>query len=588
MKRVEDWTYNDAVAAVDAHVNERVGDDYATNAAMIEDGDFWQDGKHWVGPRGGDVAWEAAIKAAVERQHIPGGAILEGVGNFVRGLVGKQANIQAVPLEGDADDEAAREAAAELVEALSVWWDDRRLWEKMRRVVARSRWAGWGTFRLRILPAKLERTRTEDGEVTRLPRMESFADALAAIDLEAPEPDQCVVIEHPDTGQRVAIFHYAVIDDGNKGKNRVEVWYEDGDKTRLRVLEEGGEQVASGEYDWGGRLPVSEMDGELMVTEPVRRAEAAFAFAQTMVVRAGESAGFRERTTSNAEPAGLWLPTPPVNGPVRSIDDGRGGTLYFHPLPRSLGAGVTTDLVGIVTKATDAGEERATPSITYADPVDPEFAIRPAHHWRARVLELCQQGHLALITRGESSGIGYEQARATFAADLDAHVDPAERALTEILEAAVTMAESMQANPDRWLERFRMIVTITPDPGPISPERRKQIIEEVKAGLKARSTAMAELGTDDVAAELDAIEQDPQSQLGAIKERVGIMLQLKAAEPDLSLVQAAIAVGWDADEARDLFGEADAAAAQARQAREEIADALRGGREGEPEPRVAA
>lgn len=586
MKRFEEWTYDDAVQAIAAHMEDRVGKAaYQVNRAMVEDGDFWQHGELWIGPRGSDEAWQAKIRAAIERQHVPGGAVLEAIGNFVHGLLGKQAHIQAVPLEpaeeGSEAEARQKQEADELVEQLSVWWDRVRLWTLMRLVAARSRWAGWGSLRLRIPPGRLVRSEGEDGGVVlRLPRFSSFAEALAAIDLSAPEPEHCVVIEHADTQQRAAIFHYTVdpSGEGQEQEKRVEIWYQDGDDTVLRLLTEGDGEVQSERYPWGGRLPISELDGELLVTEPVRRTEAAYMAAQTNIMRAIESSGFRERYTTNAEPAGIWLPTPPENiGPTPTVTDDRGNTLYLHPLPRALGAGITTDLVGIVTERTADGEKRATPGIEFADPVDPEPLIRAAEYWRGRVLQLCYQGHLAMSGRGEASGYAYEQSRAAYAGDLDAHVDPTERAITETLEAAVVMGESMMDSPPRYLERFRLIVTVVPDPGPVSSAAQQEIRANVEAGLLSRPSAMAQIGVDDVAAELDAIEQDPQSQLGVLKERTAIMAQLKAAEPEMSLVQAAIIAGWDEEEAQRLFAEADAAAVQARQAREAIAEALRGG-----------
>lgn len=594
MTRFEDFTYDDAAAEIERRKAERLGDAYATNHGMAERHDFWQGGKLWVGPRGSPEAWEARVKAAVEAQFVPGGAILEALANFTRGLFGKQANIQAVPAgpveEGSAADKALDKEAEELVEALSVWWDRVELWAKMREVGSRSRWAGWGALRLRIPAGRLRERKTADGVVRELPTFKALAEALAAIELDAPEPDHCILIQHPDTQQRAAIFHYSKKNDAGQTENHVELWYDEGEgdqrRTVLRILPEKGEAEGPYPYEWGGRLPVSEMDGELMLTEPVRRAEAALAFAATNVVRVGETAGFRERYTMNAEPAGLWLPTRPITeGAVRSMDDGKGGTLYFHPLPRSLGAGVTTDLVGIPIEAGADGEKRATPGIEIADPVDPEYATKVVEFGRARVLHLCHQGHLAMTARGESSGTAYEQARATFAGDLQLHVDPAERALTQVLEAVVTMAESMMGRPAKVLDRLRLIATLTPDAGPVSPEYSRETRELVKEALLSRSTAMARLGTDDVAAELDAIDQDPASQLAMTERRAKAM----AAFPDeVPLVIRAILVGYTEEEARRYFGEADAARVRGEeQARDEIRAALERGRT-EPEGEVAA
>lgn len=583
MKPFEEWTYEDATKAINAHVAEHVGDAYDVNRAMVEDHDLWQRGELWVGPRGSDQVWVAKIRDSVERQYVPGGAVLEAFGNVVRGLLGKEATLQLVPREevpeGSEQAEALEREAKEVAGQLMGLWGRVQLWRHMRRVVIRSRWAGWGPIRWRIPPGRLERSEGEDGTVvTRLPRFESFEDALSAIDLSTPEPKHCVVIEHEDTQQRAAIFHYTAQDSKTGDRSRVELWYEDGDQTVSRVLVEGGETLASETYDWGGRLPITEVDGELLLTEPVRRAEASLAFAQTNVNRSTETSGFRERYTMNAEPAGLWLPVRPNDiAAPRSSTDEHGNTLYFHPLPRSLGAGVTTDLIGVLTESTPEGEKRATPGVEIADPVDPEHAIKAARFWRARVLEMCYQGHLAMTGKGETSGEAYEQARAAYIGDLDAHVDPTERALTEAIEAVIVMAESMMSAPPRYLERYRVVVTVVPDPGPVSAAVRQEIRADVEAGLLSRVTAMAKAGVDDVDDELDAIEQDPKSQLGLIHERVGIMRELRATEPDMPLVQAARVAGWSEEEAKELFGETDTLSTQDRQERDAIRDALEGG-----------
>lgn len=578
MKRFDEFTYDDAVAEIERRKKDRLGDAYQVNHDMAELHDFWQDGELWVGPRGGLLAWNAEVRDRIKAQYIPGGAVLEALANFVRGMLGKQANIQAVPAGpvSEAEEEARNREAGELIEVLSVWWDRVELWEKMRRAVARSRWAGWGPLRLRIPTGRLIERETEDGTVIReLPKFGTLEEALEAIELHAPEPDQCIVIQHPDTQQRAAIFHYTDQADNGSPVNYVELWYEEDGKTVLRILQQGAGEATVLSYDWGGALPISEVDGEVMITEPVRRAEAALAFASTNFVRTVETAGFRERYTINAEPAGLWLPARPEGGAPRTMDDGQGGTLYFHPLPRSLGAGITTDLIGIPVESDTDGEKRATPQITIADPVDPKYATDAEEFARARVLQRCGQGHLAMIASGEASGFAYEQARAAFAGDLQLHVDPTERGLTQILEAVVAMAESMMVRPLNVLERLRLIVTLTPDAGPISPEMRKQYIEEAEKGCRSRSSAMALIGIDDVQAELEAIEQDPLNQISMTERRAKAM----AAFPDeVPLVTRAILVGYTEEEARQYFGEADAARVRAEeQARDEIRDALERG-----------
>ncbi|HET7321186.1 MAG TPA: hypothetical protein VFI96_01745 [Longimicrobiaceae bacterium] len=587
MKPFDQWTYRDAAQAITKRKERSVGaEGYKANRALVEEHDFWQNGETWVGPRGSAAAWAAALREAIEKQHIPGAASLEALSNYARGEFGKEPLVQAVPAEpvaeGSEREDALTAEAEALIADLSAWWDDAGLWAKLRQAGIRSRWATWGTLRLRIRPGVLQEG--ENG-APQLPAFSSFAEALSAIEVSAPEPEHAIVLEHPDTGQRAALFTY---EEGEQRQKRAELWYQDGEQTVFRILPEGGEVAEVDRYDWAGELPISEMDGELLLTEVVRRQEAALDFAETNVVKVGETAGFRERYTMNAEPNGIWTTAvPPGPGPHTQETDERGQTLYFHPVPRSMGPATTTDLVGRKVKSDQSGEQRANPGVHIADPVDPQFAITGAEYRRARVLQLCHQGHLAMIATGEASGFAYEQARAVFRGDLEWHKSPAEMALLRLLTALVRMADSMTSEPARVLERLRLVVTLTPDAGPISPELRAAVMQEVEKGLRSRESAMGMLGIEDVSAEMEAIQQDPAAQLGLLERRVGVLTLLMGANPDLSMVQAAIAVGWDEEEARKLFGEADAAAAQTRQGREEIAAALQRGREADPEREVA-
>lgn len=584
MKPFEDWSYQDAVDEIAARKNARVGEaGYDANRAMAEAYDFWQDGKTWVGPRGTAAVWVAALKAAVAQQHVPGAASLEALGNFARGLFGKEANVQLVPrapvAEGSDEEAALKKEAEEILSFLSAWWDRVGLWAKLRQAGVRSRWATWGPLRLWIPSGRL--AEGEDG-ARALPSLPSFEGALGAIELSAPEPDHAIAFTHPDTQARAALFHFVEQEDG-RDVNRVELWYQDAEQTRLRILPQSGEPEDLGPYPWGGEVPVAEVDGELLLTEVVRRQEAALDFAETNVVKVGETAGFRERYTMNAEPNGLWLTTEPPGGATRTHTDEQGKTLYFWPTPRSMGPAVTTDLIGVKTETGTTGEKRATPGVEIADPVDPEFATKGAEYRRARVLQLCHQGHLAMIGTGEASGFAYEQARAAFRGDLEWHKSPAEIALLRLLVTAIRMAESMASEARSILERFRLVVTLTPDPGPLAPDYMEEIRAQVKEGLLSRASALGKLGVEDVQAELAAIDQDPEAMLGVVVKRVGVITSLLAANPNMPMVAAAVVAGWEEAEAKKLFADADAATAQDRQGRQEMLDALQRGR-GNPAP----
>lgn len=532
MKPLAEFTLDDAIAEIEARKASLGEGGFDANRKLIEEQDFWQDGETWKGPRGTPAAWAASLKEAVANQHIPGAASFEALNNFLRGLFGKEANIQAVPVaddsvgdQGNSDEEVAE--ARQLVDFLTEWWDDVGLWGILREAGRRSRWAGWGDVRLWIPDGLLEDG--GDGS-TRLPIRDDFASALAAIRVSAPMPDSGISFRHPSTQSQASIFTYTDDDDNLKA----ELWYQDLEQldengkplTVLVILSDEGREGPY-EYEWGGRIPQAEIKGEVMITDVVRRQEAALNFAETNIVKIGETAGFRERYTGNAEPNGIWLTTRPTTlGPTREITLDDGSKLYFHPTPRSMGPSVTTDLVGIKIETSDEGERRATPSVTIAEPVDPAYGIAGAEYRRKRVLELCGQGHLAMIGSGESSGFAYEQSRAVFRGDLEWHKNPVEMAIASILETVIVMAESMMSSPPRYLERFRIVVTLTVDPGPVSPEYQNQVMVMVDKGLLSRPSAMSRLGVEDVQGEMDAIEQDPSAQVGRWKAIAEVLREL--------------------------------------------------------------
>lgn len=605
----ENWTYQDASGAYDELVEEMGGEDaYEANRLFVEEHDHWQDGAGWVGPDGGsNAAARTKILAAVERQFTPRDAIGEVLDRMANALLKNEPDIDFVPLEpiddpvfeeGESEDvrrEALAEVevkraeqlqeAADLRAQLAAWWDARKLWDLVRDTVKRSRWASQGVLRTWIAPGNLadvpdagksgeNADSDETGESAKaLPTGLEFFEALQLVELSAPEPGVSFVHRDPDTQQEVAVFLYTEDD-----TQMAELWYVDGETTVLRVV--GGEEEEEHTFELGGLLPINAMDARLLITDPVRRLQRRLNFFESIIVRVGETAGFPERYTINAMPSGVWLQTPPTDGPaLDKYEDEKGTTWFLHPATRTLGAAVTTELIGIEDEDDDGKKRRAAPGVVFKEPTDPEYAAKASDHAYRAVLGQCKQKHIAMDSTGEASGVAYQQARADFDDDLGDMKPAAEALVRKTLEVAIAWAEQMGAAGESVLERFRLSVTLRPRSGPITPAEQEQNNANVGAGTMAVESAMAANGIEDVEAEIERIRNSPEARVELITRQVSTILDLSREGVPMDL--AAEILGIQDREQLERFRRAQAALSEGRAQEEAQDDEVQAAREAE-------
>lgn len=554
------WTLQDIRREIAAEIDRTVSPyGYDANYAYIELRDHWQNGDTWVGPDGGSLAVRRAILDAVQRQFTPVDLIAEALDTFADALLQREPGIAFVALEPAEPETSTADAQQKEADAMyadvSKWWDGKRLWEHARHAAKRSRWAMRGALRLWISPAALELSNTEiatpsQESTTVLPTELSFADALGVINVNAPLPDACFTFMDLNTQTPVAVF----LTTDDEGEPVAEMWFTEvgstndkgernaADATVYTVLRIVGDSDAPKdqpqEYrlETGGRLPIHEMPGSLLITDAVRRQQARANFFETLLLRIGETAGFPERYTTNAKPQGIWLQTKPTNGPA--LDEHTDGevTWYLHPSPRTLGASITTDLRGLESEKDDQGRTTiATPGVIFKEPTDPQGAINSSIHARRTFLQSCHQGHMAMESRADSSGVAYEQARASFESDLNNSSGPLTALIASTIEYAIALAEQMaggitpagvaSAKPGtRFLDRYRCVVTLHPSAGPITAAMRTSVGAEVEAGRLSKAAGMAQNGVEDVSGELEAIATSPEGR-AALTQAQGTAVQ---------------------------------------------------------------
>lgn len=553
-KHFTEWTIQDAQAALSDPLNEAVTPaGLASNRKFVEDHDHWQDGDTWVGPRGSDTLWAASIRDAVERQFTPVDLIGEVLDRIRDALVKREPSVELAPAAGLEDAEESDEEDAEreeILRALAEWWDAKRLWPRVGEAIKRSRWATRSALRFWVPPG----LRDEDGS---LPTGLALSEALDRLEIVAPDPENGGVFVDEETREEVAVFVFT--DDENR--TTAELWWAGNPAARPGELEDGTHFKLLGDADegdvgelaipdTGGALPIAGLEGSLLVTDAVRRQQNRLNFFESLLNRVAETGGFPERYTLNAAPIGEWLRTkPPDTERVLDVytDPASGETWYLWPSPVTIGAGVLTRLVGIDRGGEEGGKE--SPGVQFRDPTDPEFAIKSAEHARATILSQCKQGHLVNTSRAEASGLAYEQARSDHVNDLEGTRIEVEAMVRRFIESAIAWAAVMSSEAAGILEKYRVVVNLHVNAGPLSPEQKREIVTQWKEGMKSRETALAELGVEDVPAELDRLAEEERAGLDLRKKQAEIMVQLLAV--GVAGETAALFAGLDPEDEED-------------------------------------
>jgi len=610
-KRIDEWTSaSEAESVIQESLETSCGSRFAydQNFEIIEHHDHWREGLGWVGPNGGpDRRRQRHILKQVEPGFIPVDAAGDIVGNVVDAIAGTEGDVGFAPVseeaEGLEETEAEIDAAAEgegesaaaedtvpdevrdVVAALSRWWDDKRLWDKVRVAIKRSQYAGRGGLYLRV-PAN----RLVNGA---LPTVGTLAEALELIEIETPVAHKAYRYTDPETTDECAI---SLVE--REGKTVAQLWRlvrvratpgtpssngAQAPATPTRALEaqpgeEGewvvryselpaktGEATPYPDLPLGRRLPLIELTDDVLLTEPIRRQQAQVNFAKTILNRLLQTGGFPQVVTTNAQPPSIWMRSKPTDAPPLETKIEGGVTWYRHRVAWEMGAGAVLELMGVdlgVAISGEPGQENravrqiTTPSFERIAPVDPTYSTGAIDHALRILYGNCKQRHLAKTSTSEASGEAYEQDRAQFTTYIKNRGGKVARFLAELLESALAIAALIapEAGVDDFLETYRAVVGLHTDTGPVAEGTQRLAVELYEKRLIARGTMQHRLGVDDTDAENAAIERDEPQRLTLSERRATIVRAWLNADAPLS--GAVTESGLDADERERIYGDA--------------------------------
>lgn len=478
------------------------------------DGDHWQDGNGWMGPRPGEnEAGAAAVLEELERGFVSQNAVKEVDERHVSGVVGYEPQFSLTltrPLKEDEEPTDAEKATIDEAEAfLTKWWNDRKIHEWLHKAVGALLYNERQCLRLYVPRGLLA---TEGGSTGTLTVVD-IADALSKIFLDMPLPENAAVHTDDDTQKQIGVHVWEAGE--RKG---VELYYlgpDNPDKTKLetffRSVEEGSDvQLA---FLLGGRIPMYQLERRPLITQALLASQRGLNLALSCIPKNVITGGWLERTLLNAQMPGKWE------------YDAEGARKRFIPEAYTTGPNTTNFVLGVDTTDEDGRTTFTDPQMVYREPVPVTSAVEAKEEFYQSILKEAKQLHV-LGSNEAMSGYSREHARADYEASLRITASIVEGLVRWLVETSLAMAEAFLSKPGLYTNQLRCDVTCVLDTGPASPEEMKANTDAVEKGLLSEETAMARNGVVDVDAEKGKINSSQLRKLEIKTKQAAIISQL--------------------------------------------------------------
>lgn len=525
-------------------------------ATKFYDGDHWQNGDGWIGPRPqpGEEG-EQEVLAMIQTAFVSRNVIKEIVDRHARGVIGFEPAWRFIPrrpMEDNEDPTPAEQTDIDDIEAaLTDWWNTRKVPSWLKAAVADLLQARRSHLRLYVPKGLLvdgPAVAQDDGTTKPGPRgvsvnsQDGLAGALKFVYVDHPPPMNAAVYTDPDTQQSVGILIYkpnAGSVDKQEGQETAELTYlNEIGQTVIRTVGQDAAGSSNFTFDLGRNLTLFEMSREPLITTQLTQGQKALNLALSMLPRNVVTGGFIERILLNAQMPGYWVDasgnrTTDINARKR-----------FVALPYKAGAGTTNFIRGMDYIDQKTGETKVTdPTVSFREPAPVTAPVEAKRSHYQDMLEEADQAHVLLQAEATPSGRSREQARQDYIDSLTDTRDAVEAAGRWLLEATLAMAEMLAGRANVLVAQYRCDFTVKINAGPQTDAERTANDTSVEKRRLSRETAMERDGVLDVDAELAKINEDPTSQLTLLKTQFEVMAAATGA--GMGIVGAAKLVGLD-------------------------------------------
>lgn len=462
----------------------------ARAALRYLEGDMWQDGKGWVGPRlipevdGGDEA--RAFSAEVERILTGANIVREFVLRHVAGVLGREPSWALIGVS---------EADQAL---LTTWWDSEVVPSSSDKLPTAANGV-LGDALARALCGEITVLRLRVQSRPNEPR--DLADALSRIKVDVMGADEAAVLSLDPVPLGVAALyrdsHSLAYRLGvSKGLQIVEATtLDDSGNTIVFVA-----NVPSSPLPLGGRLTMAALSVPPLITPTIIGMQRHLVKTMTAMGRNTDYAGFAEITYLNAQ-----RPTTPIE------DDTQPSGYRYEPRPLKTGPGVRTWLTGIEQSGTAGGVINATPSVFVRDPVSPAAFTETSAELTFRAYCEARQLHALIGNQTEMSGESRRQAAADFIASLGGSAQGVQSVAAWMLETVYALALALIG--DQIADGVKATVTCNLSGTLATGDELREKRDAVSAGLIDRSHYQMAQGIADPIAE-DALIQASRARLG--------------------------------------------------------------------------
>jgi hypothetical protein len=475
--------------------------------------DHWQDGAGFLAPLPpkDDATYDTLIKA-LKNMFVAEDIIGDCLARRCNGILGKDPQwsferLEEMENDGQSEDETDEQLDA-INEHMAEWWKERNVLGTLKKFANAIGYGKRSFLRIYIPPGRFEQVETNaKGErVTNIViNAATPEDALKHIFIEHLERDQAAVFVDKYSMQKVGIVVGAndISDDEPidpaieqpSSDKWAEVSYHNGEMTVLRIVSEGGmEQVM--EADLRGRLMLYEGVHALYITDSVKRNQKDLNTTRTQIRINNDNAAFQQRVFINLQPPG-------------SVVTDENGNEVFKVGTYNRGPGQDLNLVGVAEMDERGNLKYSDGRVEVLEPIDNKNLLDSAAEARHAIYRMCKQLHVIISGDATTSGESRLQAQGEYLLDLMDMKGVVDRAGTWLLETVWALAEVI-AGSDVPTKDVKAVFDARINPGPITTEMRRAILEMMEKKTISQETAMSMLGVDDVEAEKDRILQEAE------------------------------------------------------------------------------
>lgn len=484
-------------------LSELKDDPTAEIAKKYYDGDAWQAGDAWIGPRPAETDSDlTTVMEEIERGLVSKNTIAEVTHRHRDALIGTEPDWSVTvrrPLEEGQKPTAQEQSLIdEANAALTEWWDAREALTTLHEATVSLLLGRSGCLRL-FVPQILV---TPDA---RIPTFKDVAEAMGQLYFHSPQMFSARVYVDPDSQEKLGLYSFRCdrdpetepVTDAARERSledRIEIQGLNQNKqTIIKIIGLTTEKQESQPLDLMGHLAMYEMKRPRFISQQVEQLTALVNMSFTMMGRNVVLGGFLERVLLNAQLPGRYVED--VTAP--------GGKRY-QPDPFYVGAGSTNALSGLPIFSDPMRPTQVTgytnPSVVYRDPVPVDtFKDSLAEAYTALLQEV-GQSHVLIAKDATASGESRKQAAAEFVKTLASTKAQIESAGRWLLETSLAMAAQLSGQPGRFKD-LRAVFQANVDLGPISAEEQNTAAMLWEKRVIDRTTAMIRVGVDDPDAE---------------------------------------------------------------------------------------